>query len=155
VTRRAIRIITIAAMAIVLVACAAGFVASLSGDTELAVVRDTRLEPDVPMGALVVFFDASEHFVQPGDVVQKPAPSQTEFQRFTFGTDTVARADCVFECERTPMQFFVPLVGYVMWFGPFGPPVFFTVAFTVLYLTLRHSDNVHGAKDRVQQGEAA
>ena len=137
--RRAVRNITRAAVAVVLVGCALWVFAQISGDNELAVVHDTRLEPAVPMGALAVMHDATGY--DPGDVVGTYPASRSELERFVFGPRGVARAGHLFEPDEPSfggsdaMAYYIPVVGYVVWFGPIGLLVFFTVALIALDLT--------------------
>jgi len=155
-TRRIVRSITIAAMLVVLLVFAA--LTWMVPDNRFAVMHDTLMEPAVPMGALVVIRDAVGGDY--GDVVGYHPADQSELERLVFGLEvrrygssgmyTDAQPDLPARPNEPnkgwdPMTYYVPLVGYVMWFGPIGLLVEFALALIVLFLTREPAHPVAGA----------
>ena len=108
-TLQIVRIATIAVMAALLIVFAWAWLAAADGTMDVA--RDRSLEPAVPMGALTVAPDATE--CDPGEVHIPP------------------ENDCV--------KGYVPLVGYVFWFGPLGLALNFAIGLAFVYGTYRHA----------------
>ena len=120
-------------------------------DNWVAVMRNSSMEPAVPMGALVVANDADIPGIhlggrQVGDVViyfppalpknRYPLATLNRLHRLVFGTQEVARQGGGFlyaddqPTVRLPsldpsyaesMKYYIPLVGYPLWFGPVEP----------------------------------
>ena len=102
-TWRAVLVTTLAAMALVLIVSVWAYLGDADGS--IAVARDRSLEPVVPMGALTVAPDGG--LCDPGQVRIPPED------------------DCV--------QAYVPLVGYLWWFGLVGPMFVFFMGLAIAY----------------------
>ena len=101
---RAVRITTLAVMAGLLIVSVWAYLAAADGSIDVA--RDRSLEPAVPMGALTVTPDAT--VCEPGEVRVNPDQN-----------------DCVKD--------YVPLVGYLWWFGPLGFVSVFAMGLAIVY----------------------
>ena len=100
---RAVLITSLAVMAVLLIVSVWAYLAAADGS--IAVARDRSLEPVVPMGALTVAPDGG--LCDPGQVRIPPED------------------DCV--------QAYVPLVGYMWWFGLVGPMFVFFMGLAIVY----------------------
>ena len=157
--RTAVWTSTIAAMVIVLGSGAAIVLAGVP-DNRVAAMRDTLMEPAVPMGALVVMPDGRG--LEEGEVTAfYPQASEGGILQVLLGQVLVRRyvgrssdfpSSLLMQADARPdlapqdaapgdldgVAYYVPLLGYALWFGPIGLLVCFVVvliAMIVLYVT--------------------
>jgi hypothetical protein len=102
---RWVLIASFAVMALLVIFSLWAFLQILNSDMFFDVARDRSLEPVVPMGALTLTPDGAR--CQPGEVA---VPGE---------------AGCV--------QDYVPLLGYLWWFGPLGLVFVFAMCLAIVY----------------------
>jgi len=152
--RRAVRTTTQVAVALMLLSSAV-WAFTVVSDNSVAVMRDSLMEPAVPMGALVVANDAHDAGDQVWDVVVYHPAGRSRLQKLLLGTLEVARQHGGFHTDAHPtvplraqddgaesMIYYLPLVGYPLWFGPLGPLVVAGLWAIALYLTREPSHRV-------------
>jgi hypothetical protein len=168
--RTAVRKLSVAAMLVALLVFVAVGVMQTSEDGQFAVMRDTLMEPAVPLGALVVMPD-SRGFKEGDLIAYYPDEDAVgEWERVLFGQGLVrrvvagsdnswvaiadARPDLAPQLLPTgrysynAVAYYVPLLGYVFWFGLIGLLVLFVLGLAGLFLAREPGQRVVVAPTR-------